>query len=135
MKRLYLFLYYWIPPLFVMGIIFFLSNRQSFKIADTFTLNFLAFKSLHILEYAVLTFFLIRAFHFSLKYTYSFKTALLISAFVSLGYAISDELHQTFVPTREGTLRDILIDSVGILFMVGYTKKYLLFLRRFKIFS
>jgi VanZ family protein len=30
-------------------------------------------------------------------------------------YAISDEVHQSFVPTREGTLRDVIIDAIGAL--------------------
>ena len=28
-------------------------------------------------------------------------------------YAATDELHQLFVPTREGTIRDVLIDTTG----------------------
>lgn len=30
-------------------------------------------------------------------------------------YAVSDEIHQTFVPGRAGQLRDVLIDSCGVL--------------------
>ncbi len=37
----------------------------------------------------------------------------LISAFISIGYAASDEYHQTFVSGRSGEIRDILIDSSG----------------------
>ena len=28
-------------------------------------------------------------------------------------YAITDEVHQTFVPSRQGSVRDVLIDTVG----------------------
>jgi len=28
-------------------------------------------------------------------------------------YALTDEYHQTFVPTREGTFRDVFIDATG----------------------
>ena len=35
--------------------------------------------------------------------------ALLVTTF----YAATDEYHQTFVPTREGCVRDVLIDSLG----------------------
>ena len=33
---------------------------------------------------------------------------------ISLGYAATDEFHQTFVDGRKGTPVDVLIDSVGI---------------------
>ena len=29
-------------------------------------------------------------------------------------YAISDEIHQTFIPGRSGEIRDVIIDSLGI---------------------
>jgi VanZ family protein len=48
---------------------------------------------------------------------------------ISVLYAISDEIHQTFTPHREGTPRDVFIDSIGISLMFGYTKKYLSKLR------
>ena len=41
-------------------------------------------------------------------------------AFVlSLLYAISDELHQTFVPGRSGRLTDVGFDSLGALLALG----------------
>jgi len=30
-------------------------------------------------------------------------------------YAASDEFHQTFVPSREGCVRDVMIDTSGAL--------------------
>ncbi|MFH1171425.1 MAG: VanZ family protein, partial [bacterium] len=33
---------------------------------------------------------------------------------LSILYAASDELHQTFVPGRQGTLWDVVIDGFGI---------------------
>ena len=30
-------------------------------------------------------------------------------------YAITDEIHQTFIPGRSGEIRDVIIDSFGIL--------------------
>lgn len=35
-------------------------------------------------------------------------------------YAVSDELHQNFVPGRSGELRDVLIDTVGASVGVGF---------------
>jgi len=39
----------------------------------------------------------------------------LTSFLVTVLYATTDEIHQTFVPGRSGELRDVLIDSVGAL--------------------
>lgn len=45
-------------------------------------------------------------------------------------YAATDEFHQTFVPSREGCLRDVLIDSCGaiagllLLWAVGRWRKF-----------
>lgn len=36
-----------------------------------------------------------------------------ISLVVCILYAISDEIHQLFVPGRSGEVRDVLIDSIG----------------------
>lgn len=41
-----------------------------------------------------------------------------ISALVGIGYAVSDEYHQTFIPGRSGELRDVCIDSGGVLLAV-----------------
>ena len=38
-----------------------------------------------------------------------------LSAFISLIYAISDEIHQLYVPGRVGAVTDVLIDFSGVL--------------------
>jgi VanZ family protein len=43
------------------------------------------------------------------------RRALLPALAIAIGYAITDELHQTFVDGRVGTWRDVLIDSAGAL--------------------
>lgn len=53
---------------------------------------------------------------------YAILAALLVRALrrpgwaIALGiaYAISDEVHQSFVPGRQGAVLDVLIDSVGV---------------------
>jgi len=104
----------WLPPFLWMGMIFFMSSRQGFSISPDHTVNFLSFKSLHVLEYAIL-FFLV---HRAVKYGSSFTSPRIgLTTFVVVVlYAISDELHQTVVPTREGTIRDVVIDGVGATF-------------------
>ncbi len=42
-------------------------------------------------------------------------TRAMLAFFVGVLYAISDEIHQTFVPGRSCELRDVLIDTTGVL--------------------
>ncbi len=94
-------------PFAWMGIIFFLSSRQRLTFSENYLITFLFFKTLHIIEYGIL-FLLWRIALYDKKE--GVKLAILISAL----YAIADELHQVFVPTREGSIRDVLIDFLGI---------------------
>ncbi len=94
-----------------MTIIFFLSGRESTQVSDEFTVNFVFFKTLHVIEYAILYLLSFRAVKNTLggKRIQLFTLAFIITVL----YALSDEIHQTFVPTREGKLRDVIIDALG----------------------
>ncbi len=37
------------------------------------------------------------------------------AAAIGIAYAVTDEVHQAFVPGRQGAVRDVLIDAVGVL--------------------
>ncbi len=111
---------YWGPPLVWMILIFFLSTQESTQVSDVYTWNFIFFKSLHVLEYAALYFLLFRAT--LQENSKDQKKARLIALLITFAYAASDELHQTFVPTREGRLRDVGIDTIGMSLMYIYTK-------------
>ena len=43
------------------------------------------------------------------------KTIIILAIILAILYAISDELHQYFVPGRTSTISDVLIDTIGIL--------------------
>ena len=43
------------------------------------------------------------------------RRALAPAVAIAIGYAITDEFHQTFVDGRVGTTWDVLIDSAGVL--------------------
>lgn len=43
------------------------------------------------------------------------KYLILISTIVGITYATSDEIHQLMVPGRSGNIKDVMIDSIGIL--------------------
>lgn len=81
--------------------------------SEQYWTNFMVFKSLHVIEYAVLSMLNTVALVKNVD-GLSPKTAALCGAVLALMYAISDETHQLFVPTRTGQPRDVLIDSIGI---------------------
>ena len=66
--------------------------------------------------YHFAVFFLFAFFFFvSIKKRGKIKTIhVTITLIVSILYAISDEIHQSFVPFRDAGIKDILIDSLGI---------------------
>ena len=101
----------WLPVIFWMALIFFLSSRPSTSVSSNAIFEFLFFKGLHIIEYGML-FFLI---YWASKKTFSFSfwETILLSFVLTIIYGISDEIHQLFVPTREGRLRDVFIDAIG----------------------
>ena len=71
-------------------------------------------KLAHYTEYAVLGFFL--ALHLNeLKSKLYCKAELWYSLIVGSLYAVSDECHQYFVPGRGPGVKDVLIDSLGVL--------------------
>jgi len=95
----------WGPVILWMGIIFFFSSQQRIVVSPQETINFIFFKSLHVLEYALLYILTFRA-------TKNPITSFLIVIL----YAVSDEIHQLFVVTREGRVRDVIIDTLGACF-------------------
>jgi VanZ family protein len=115
MKKLSKMAKFYLPIFLWMGVIFVLSSRQRISVSETQNINFLFFKTLHVIEYSFLFFLVNRALVYAspLAKKYQQLTAFMIV----LVYAISDELHQTLVPTREGTLRDVIIDGGGALFV------------------
>jgi VanZ family protein len=117
----------WLPPFALMSLIFYFSSKQNISVSDGANrdvVNFLFFKSIHILEYAVLYFLFYRAYSLSFLKSWSNRKIIVISAISTFLYSVIDEVHQTFVPTRTGTLRDIGIDLIGISIMVLYTNYY-----------
>jgi len=103
-KKILKFVKNWLPVIAWMSVIFFLSHQPDLKSGFPNLIDFILRKLAHITEYAILCFLLIRA-------TKNKKAAFVI-AFL---YACSDEFHQTFIFGRHGTLRDIGIDSIGII--------------------
>ena len=98
----------WLPPLVLMGLIYFLSAQPSldsgFGWVDT-----VCRKLIHFGEYALLCFLWRR----SLRTAMPDRRAALAAFLISSLYAVTDELHQSFVDGRNGTPVDWAIDSAG----------------------
>ncbi|OGK23408.1 hypothetical protein A3A46_03100 [Candidatus Roizmanbacteria bacterium RIFCSPLOWO2_01_FULL_37_13] len=149
------FIRYWLPPIIWMALIFYLSSRLRVSATGKFLFDFLIFKALHVIEYAILYLLLFRAFY-SIKNQQPARNAtpasnashsdagwhsvaggltiskkFLYPIIISILYAVLDELHQTFVPTREGKLRDAIIDAAGIILMYIYIKNNLKIIKKF----
>ena len=131
MKR---FVYYWLPLLLWMVLIFGASQdtksvEHTSRLLEPFLrwlkpdisweaierVRWMIRKGAHMTEFAVLAWLLWRALA-SLKDQESNRWFLRPAA-VSLGFCIlfaaSDEIHQAFVPNRTGTPKDVLIDTAG----------------------
>jgi VanZ family protein len=98
----------WAAVLLWAGLIFYLSSMPKLGLrTDTLLVPKLA----HVIEYAFLTFLLVRALegHRSTR-----RRAAWIGAAIALVYAVTDEFHQGYVPNRHSSALDVLIDGIGI---------------------
>ncbi|MEK7577171.1 MAG: VanZ family protein [Patescibacteria group bacterium] len=100
----------WAPALVWMGVIFLLSTRQHVTVSDEYIWNFLFFKTLHVIEYGILFVLYVRAINLTIVIQ---PMHFFIAFLLTFLYAASDEFHQMFVPTRQGTIRDVIIDGIG----------------------
>lgn len=81
------------------------------------TLNFVVRKGAHLTEYAILTTFCFSMGTVGLQKPW--KSALPCAVLGSALFAITDEIHQSFVPSRGASPMDVLIDITGALIAAG----------------
>lgn len=123
------FLVYWAPPVLYAALIFLVSARSEFKLADRRLLVF--DKAAHFFEYGILALLVFRALiHSRMRMNPVWKNALWAFAFVTL-YAFTDEWHQSFVPNRHADVMDWLMDTLGGAFFLlpfmlpGFSDRYM----------
>lgn len=92
-----------------MVVIFFFSAQPSLPGPPDPLLNIIIRKLGHLSEYAILMLLLLRAT--SARPLTRSSVALCLLAVIL--YAASDEYHQSFVATRQTTVTDVLIDTLG----------------------
>lgn len=119
----------WLPVILWMSVIFYFSHQPADKSSElsdqvsNLILNLILMldikytqymfyirKIAHFVTYFVLGFLMLRAFYLRKN----FKNKHVLFAFmICLLYAISDEIHQLYIPGRSGEIRDVVIDTVG----------------------
>ncbi len=104
-------------PLVWMALIFWLSSRPSLPAAPEPWLDILIKKTGHMVEYAILT----GAWAWALAADISdVKSRLRLAFAIAVLYAISDEMHQRWVPGRHARVLDVFIDGTGAGIMVRF---------------
>ncbi len=101
-----------LPPILWAGVIFVLSSQQVLPGLEEIGLDFILKKIAHMFVYFLFYILLFRAFNL----TTHFKKQSMhwsIPLLICLIYAISDEIHQSLVPGRYPTVRDIGYDMLG----------------------
>jgi VanZ family protein len=86
------------------------------------TIHLITRKLAHLTEYAILGFLAARAFRSSPNPAIS-RHWFLISVALIIVYALIDEYHQTFVPSRTGTVYDSFVDITGGLIALVFVRK------------
>ncbi len=92
------------PPIALMGLIFFLSAQPQLG-PDLGGLDLALRKLAHMVEYGLLFLLWRRALPQATAWT---------AAAIAIGYAATDEIHQSFVDGRHATPVDVVIDSAGV---------------------
>ncbi len=109
----------WSPVFGWCGLIFYFSGIPNLN-SGLGLWDIILRKCAHMMEYFILAFLFYRALKGT--FTLNFKLLIFIAAALSLLYAVSDEVHQLFVVSRSGNIRDILIDFTGIAVFCLYQK-------------
>jgi len=130
------FLRYWLPIIIWLALIFIgstdlMSAEHTSRIIGPFLhwlfptispitvlrVQFFMRKLAHVSEYAILAVLLYRAFvHTALKGRRALSASLVL--LFCAAYAATDEFHQSFVPSRTASLRDVMIDICGAMLAV-----------------
>lgn len=94
----------WLPAILLMALIFVFSSLPGANVSANGNVDYLSHKLVHVFLYAVLCLSLYRA-----------TKNIVLAVVLTILYGITDEYHQTFVPTRMGSYKDVIADTLGAL--------------------
>ncbi len=109
-----IFLFFFVPVLIWMEMIFYFSSIPGLKAGLSTGKELVFRKFAHLFEFGVLVWLIFRWLYKGEEL--SLKKSLASALVLSLGFAISDEIHQVFVYGRQGKPEDVVIDFLGISF-------------------
>jgi VanZ family protein len=108
-SRISFFLRRWLPALLIMAVIFALSSIPSDEMPNFGGLDFSIKKLGHMAGYALLASAFLHGIN---RFT---PGAVLAAWLFTVLYAVTDEIHQSFVPGRNASVVDVFIDAAGAL--------------------
>jgi hypothetical protein len=130
------FLKYWLPPFIWLGVIFvgstdIMSAEQTSRFVVPFLrwlkpdicietvvfIHFLIRKLGHLTEYAILAMLLWRGVYRGMNLQMKMSILFLLAWLAAAIFAVTDEFHQSFVPSRTASPIDMMIDICGA--MIG----------------
>lgn len=98
-----------VPAAVWMAIIFGLSSRSTIPTAPGFGANLTASAG-HLVAYGVLGTLVLIALRTWFAFTWRVAAAAIVIAVL---YGLTDEIHQSFVPGRDASAADLLLDAIG----------------------
>jgi VanZ family protein len=98
----------WLPPFLLMGAIYYLSAQPDLN-SGLGIVDLIGRKFVHAALYALLWFLWWRV----LRTALTEERAAAAAFAVAVGYAATDEFHQTFIQGRHGAVQDVAIDAAG----------------------
>lgn len=124
-KKILVWINAFAPPVVWAGVIFLLSSQQSLPGFEVSVLDFLFKKTAHMFVYAVLYLLLFRGVDLVTDSKSDPRIKLFLPIVLVLCYAVSDEIHQSFIPNRYATLRDVGYDILGSSLVILKKYKYI----------
>lgn len=118
-KKIVSLLFRWGPAIVWATVMFYFSHQPVIRVSEVKWWDFAIHKIAHLIEYAVLyilTFYALRH--------KNWQNAIIL-VFI---FALTDEIHQDFIPGRECKVRDIGFDSLGAFIGVWLRSKLALWL-------
>ena len=103
------FTYYWLP---LIGYCVFIYIQSSYPSPQRLPSFQFSDKLLHFGAYAVMGVLFYRAYQ-TLPVKNNFQLVVLLSMISASLYGVSDEIHQSFVPYRDGSFWDVIADILG----------------------
>ena len=107
--KIKIFTYYWLPLIAYCVFIYFQSSYPSPEDLPSFQFSD---KMLHFMAYAVMGILFYRAYR-TLPIKNEVQWIVLLSMISASLYGVSDEIHQSFVPSRDGSFLDVVADVLG----------------------